>query len=320
MTGAPVLAVEGLRVALRRTGVALVSDVGFTVARGETLALLGESGCGKSLTGQAIMGLLPAELAASGTIRFQGRALPLGDARAMHGLRGSRIGMVFQNPRASLDPLMTVGAQVAEVLAFHTVTPPADRRARAKALLADVGIADAAACLTAYPHELSGGMCQRVAIAMAIACEPALLIADEATTALDPTVQRQILDLLRSLQARNGMAIVLITHDLGVVADAADRVAVLYAGEVVERAPVAEAFALPAHPYTRALLRAVPRLDVAQARFEAIPGQVPAADAMPAGCRFAPRCVLADAACAAPPPLHALAPERIARCWYAEAA
>jgi oligopeptide/dipeptide ABC transporter ATP-binding protein len=319
----PVLAVSALSVSLpqpRGGLLTLVGDASFSVGRGETLALLGESGCGKSLTALAIAGLLPVGARVGGRIRLHGQDIAGLNETAMQRLRGARIGMVFQNPRASLDPLMTIGAQIGEVLALHTGLSARQRDERAAQLLGDVGIADPLRCLGARPHELSGGMCQRVAIAMAIACEPDVLIADEPTTALDTTVQRQILDLLRAVQARLGMALVLITHDLGVVADAADRVAVLYAGQVLERAGVRALFDTPAHPYTQALLKAVPRLDPVQPHFAGIAGQVPAPAAMPAGCRFAPRCPLASQRCAAPPPQVALDGAGMVRCWLARAA
>lgn len=307
----PALSVCGLSVSLG--GRKIVSDVDFAVMPGQVLALLGESGCGKSLTAQAIARLLPPSAHCGGQV-MAGRNSLLGlPERALAAIRGRRIGMIFQDPRASLDPLMTIGAQLDEVLARHAGLDRRERRLRSIEALMEVGIHDAEARLLAYPHELSGGMCQRVAMALAIAPQPEILIADEPTTALDVTVQRQILDLLRALQKKNGMAVLLITHDMGVVAAAADHVAVMYAGQIVERASVMELFDNPRHPYTKALMAATPQLAKRIDRFSSIAGQVPALDAMPDGCRFAGRCDYAHDRCAEPPPMRGQ--DHASRCW-----
>jgi oligopeptide/dipeptide ABC transporter ATP-binding protein len=269
-----------------------VDGVTLTARRGEFLAVVGESGCGKSLTALALMRLLPplARVAPAAMIRFDGIDLPTLDAETMRRIRGRRIGMVFQDPMSTLNPVFTVGQQLRETLEVHY---PADREAthqRALHLIAEVGLPDPAGASGAYPHQLSGGMRQRALIALALAGEPDLLVADEPTTALDVTVQAQILELLDRLRVARGMTMLFITHDLGLVAGRADRVAVMYAGRVVEEAPVRALFAAPAHPYTRGLLRAIPRLEGDPGRLVPIAGGVPAPDAWPAGCRFHPRC------------------------------
>ncbi|MBL8702653.1 MAG: ABC transporter ATP-binding protein [Alphaproteobacteria bacterium] len=320
MTG-PLLAVEDLRTEFRtRRGVAKAVDgVSFTIARGEILALLGESGCGKSVTALSIMGLVPAAAGGvvGGRILLDGRDLRgLPDAE-LRRLRGGAMAMIFQEPLTSLNPVLTVGRQIAETLVAHgKVAAGREARARAIELLREVGIAEPERRVDAYPHELSGGMCQRVMIAMAIACDPDLLIADEPTTALDVTIQKQILHLVHELLGRRGTAVLLITHDMGVVAENADRVAVMYAGRIVESAPAAELFAAPAHPYTRGLLDSMPDIDHDAARLPAIPGFVPDLLAMPPGCAFAPRCPRADAHCRARPPDETrLSAARVVRCW-----
>ncbi len=283
----------------------VVQGAGFAVAKGETVALVGESGSGKSVTALAIMRLLePPGRITQGRIRFAGQDLAALPERAMRRIRGDRIAMIFQEPMASLNPVLTVGAHVTEPLILHQRLSRAEARKRAVELLDRVGIPAAATRLDDYPHRLSGGMRQRVMIAAALACRPDLLIADEPTTALDVTIQAQILRLLADLQAEFGMAVLFITHDLGVVAEQAQRVVVMYAGRVVERAPTAALFAAPAHPYAAALLRCVPGEDEAE-RLESIEGTVPAPAALPPGCRFAPRCPQAMPACdAADPPLR----------------
>jgi oligopeptide transport system ATP-binding protein len=284
------LSVRGLGVQFGAT--VAVHDVSFDVAAGETLALVGESGSGKSVTSLAVMGLLP-PCRLAGQILFQGRdLLTLPDA-AMRRIRGRAISMIFQEPMTSLNPVQRIGAQIAESVRFHQGLSTRAALAAAEALLEDVEVADAHQRLRAYPHEMSGGMRQRVMIAMALACHPDLLIADEPTTALDATVQAQILDLLRRVQRKTGMAMIFITHNLGVVAEIADRVAVMYAGRVVEQAPVAEAFAAPLMPYTQGLLRSIPHLDTldaGRAGLETIPGAPPDPAHMPPGCVFHPRC------------------------------
>lgn len=312
---APALSVCGLSVSLGGRGI--VSDVDFAIMPGQVLALLGESGCGKSLTAQAIARLLPPSARCGGQVMAGGDELLALSEQALATIRGRRIGMIFQDPRASLDPLMTIGAQLDEVLARHTGLDRRERRIRAIEALQEVGIRDAEARLPAYPHELSGGMCQRIAMALAIAPQPEILIADEPTTALDVTVQRQILDLLRDLQSKNGMAVLLITHDMGVVAAAADHVAVMYAGQIVERACAADLFDNPRHPYTVALMAATPPLASRIDRFSSIPGQVPALDAMPEGCRFAGRCDHVHDRCVQPPPMRGQ--DHAWRCWLEQA-
>jgi oligopeptide/dipeptide ABC transporter ATP-binding protein len=320
------LEVRGLRIAFPGPGgapVHPVDGVEFSLARGETLALVGESGSGKSLTGLALLNIVPApgRIAPGSRVVFDGTEVTALAGEALRGLRGRRIGLVFQDPMASLNPVLTVGAQLREALTAHRPLPAADARARSVALLAEVGMPDPAARCRSYPHELSGGLRQRVLIAIALAGEPDLLVADEPTTALDVTVQAQILELLDRLRAARGMAVLLITHDLGIAAGRADRVAVMYAGQIVEQGPTAALFAAPAHPYTRALFRAIPRLDGAAGRLAQIPGGVPSAAAWPPGCRFHPRCAEALPRCAAEaPPVFPAGAARMARCWLAERA
>ena len=288
-----------------------VDGVSLSIEAGEVLAVVGESGCGKSVTAFSILGLVPNPPGriVGGSIRFEGRELVGLAPRDMRALRGSRIGMIFQEPMTSLNPALTVGEQIGEVLVQHRGMTRRQAMTRAAELLELVRVPDPQRRVADYPHRLSGGMRQRVMIAMAIACEPRLLIADEPTTALDVTVQAQVLELLLSIRERFGMAILLITHDLGVVAETADRVAVMYAGRKIEEAATASLFAAPQHPYTRGLLAASPEIEPGdtstgrgRARLTEIPGMVPALDAMPAGCRFAPRCTEAMPRC------HAAAP------------
>ena len=318
MAEAPVLSVQGLTTEFRIGGQwhAAVRDMDFQLARNETLALVGESGCGKSITALSIIGLIPkaAGRVARGRIEFDGRNLPDLDDQEMRKLRGDRIAMIFQEPMTSLNPVLTVGEQIAETLRYHQQLDRRRARARAVELLGLVEIPDAARRLDAYPHQLSGGQRQRVMIAIALACNPSLLIADAPTTALDATVQAGILDLLRGLRRELGMAVMLITHDLGVVSDFAERVVVMYAGRAVERAQASGLFAGPLHPYTRALLAAIPRMHGPIAPLPAIPGTVPLPHEMPAGCRFAPRCGQASAACAALPPSITAAPGHDVSC------
>ena len=302
MTGAALLQVDDLRVRFRGDDgiIPAVNGVSFTLHRGETLALVGESGSGKSVTSLAIMRLLPRGVGCSvdGGIRFHDTAhsardlltLPDHDMRA---LRGNRISMIFQEPMTSLNPVRTIGEQIAEAILCHRRVPRPAALERAAGLLERVGIPEPRRRLASYPHHLSGGMRQRAMIAMALSCEPDLLIADEPTTALDVTVQAQILDLLRRLQAQTGMAVIFITHNLGVVAEIADRVMVMYAGRIVEQAGCAALFAAPHMPYTRGLLRSVPRLRAVgrlRRRLDAIAGNVPDPEHLPTGCSFRPRC------------------------------
>ena len=318
-----VLAVRGLGIEFRtgRASVRPVDDVSFSVAAGQTLAILGESGSGKSLTALAIMGLVSGRAKLDGQILLEGEDLLRSGEARLRDLRGRRLGMIFQDPMSALNPVLTIGRQIGEVLRRHTRTGRAAVRPRGVQILRDVGITDPERLYAAYPHELSGGMCQRVMIAMAIACAPVLLIADEPTTALDVTVQRQILDLLADLRLRNGTAVLLITHDIGVVIECADHVAVMYAGRIVEEAPVASLFAAPAHPYTRGLLRAMPTLEGEVERFPAIPGTVPKPEDLPDGCRFATRCDLADDRChRVDAGLVGIGARHRVRCWYPQVA
>ncbi len=302
MTDAPVLEVRDLSLVFRggRGTHHALSDVSFTVGRGEVLSLVGESGCGKSVTAMAILGLLPrrgAEVSAS-AIRLAGTDIFGLPERAMRKLRGNRIGMIFQDPMTSLNPVHTVGLQIGETIRRHRGVSHAAARTRARELLDLVEIPGAARRLDAYPHELSGGMRQRVMIAMALSCDPELLIADEPTTALDVTIQAQILALIGSLTRELGMSVILITHDLGVVAEAADRVAVMYAGRIVEEGPVPAVFARPSHGYTAGLLRALPgHRGSVRGMLDGIEGAVPRLDTVVEGCVFAPRCRFAAEEC-----------------------
>jgi len=299
------LAVNDLRVTLptaHGTAEAL-RGVSFALERGRALGLIGESGCGKSLTALALMGLLPDGAKVQGSIRFDGHELTTLDEPALCELRGNRIGMVFQEPMTALNPLHTVGRQIAESLRLHRGLSAAAARAEALRLLERVQLPQAAARLDAYPHQLSGGQRQRVVIAIALACGPALLIADEPTTALDVTVQREVLKLILELVREDGMALLLVSHDLGLMADTVEQLLVMYAGRVVERGPTAAVFARPAHPYTRGLQAARPRLGMARGtRLATIPGRVPELARMPAGCAFAERCPLVIDACRSAPP------------------
>ena len=310
---APLLSVRDLSVAFGRNTV--VEGVSFDLAPGEILGVVGESGSGKSVTALSIMRRIPAPGRVTGRIDFAGQDLMALPEARMREIRGRDIAMIFQEPMTSLNPVFTCGDQVMEALVHHRGLDRAGARAEALKLLKLVEIPSAERRLDDYPHQLSGGMRQRVMIAMALACRPKLLLADEPTTALDATIQAQILDLLRGLQRELGMAVILITHDLGVVSEVAHRVLVMYAGRVVETSPAAEVFARPLHPYTEGLLASIPRLEGPIERLDAIPGQVPAPDAMPAGCRFAPRCRYAEPACAAsPPPLAPRGEGRAAAC------
>jgi peptide/nickel transport system ATP-binding protein/oligopeptide transport system ATP-binding protein len=313
------LAVQGLTVAFAtgRGPVNAIESVDLSVAPGEILGIVGESGSGKSVTALAIMGLLPTPPARimAGRIVFEGTDLLTQSERQMRRLRGPGIGMVFQEPMSSLNPVFSIGNQISETLGAHERLGPAARRARAIALLDRVGIPSAARRLDDYPHQMSGGQRQRVMIAIALACNPRLLIADEPTTALDVTIQAQILDLLLELRAERGMGVMLITHNMGVVAETADRVLVMYSGRVVEQSPASTLFDRPAHPYTRGLLACVPSLEVDLHRLQAIPGSLPDPARRPHGCRFGPRCTLHLPACdTAMPPLLPVMPGHDAAC------
>jgi peptide/nickel transport system ATP-binding protein len=303
--GAPLLAINDLHVEFAAEDGAVRAVRGFdlAIASGEIVGLVGESGCGKSVTALAVMGLLPETASiARGAIRFEGIELGALPARARADLRGARMAMVFQEPMSSLNPVMTIGRQIGETLERHRGMTRRDARRRAVELLDRVRMPDAARRVDDHPHLLSGGMRQRAMLAMALACDPALLIADEPTTALDVTVQAQILDLLRDLQRELGLAVLLITHDLGVVAETASRVVVMYAGRACEEADAASLFARPRHPYTAGLMRALPpgrrRRGERSARLEDIPGSVPRLDRPIPGCGFAPRCARALPRCA----------------------
>jgi peptide/nickel transport system ATP-binding protein len=322
----PLLRIEDLRVRFRTDAgpVRAVEGVSFAIPRGGTLALVGESGCGKSVTALSILRLLPEPQAeiASGRIEFEGEDLLGVDAARMRSIRGDRIAMIFQEPMSCLNPVYTVGDQIAEAILTHRVASPAEARAEAVALLDRVGISEPGRRVDEYPHQMSGGMRQRAMIAMALACDPKLLIADEPTTALDVTIQAQILELLARLQAELGMAILLITHDLGIVAELAQRVVVMYAGAVAEEAAVPELFERPRHPYTAGLLRSVPRPDAGDEALRPIAGSVPDALQHPGGCRFHPRCPFALPRCRAEEPrlapvgaAAAPRPRHRAACW-----
>jgi peptide/nickel transport system ATP-binding protein len=304
-----------------------VDGVSFELARGETLGIVGESGCGKSVTALSILRLIPTETGriASGSIRFEDEELTVLSEEAMKRLRGHRISMIFQEPMTSLNPVLTVGTQIAENVVRHLGVSWRAARDRACEMLDLVRIADSRRRLDEYPHQLSGGMRQRVMIAMALSCDPQVLIADEPTTALDVTIQAQILDLMLELKEKTGTAIVLITHDLGVVAETTQRVVVMYAGRKVEEAPVEVLFVEPLHPYTRGLMRAIPRLDIeadaagTRPRLQEIPGLVPNLTRPIVGCAFAPRCSFATDRCRAePPPLVDGGAGHTVACWEVE--
>lgn len=291
-----VLEVRGLGVDIRteQGWVGIVEDVDLTIRRGETLGLVGESGSGKTVTSLAVMRLLPPNARIRGSIRLNGREIGSLPPRRMDAIRGVEMAMIFQEPRRSLNPAFTVGEQVAESVRRHKRASRREAWARAVELFELVGIPDPHRRASAYPHEFSGGMCQRVMLAAALACEPSVLIADEPTTALDVTVQRQVLELLHDLQQRLGLAVLLITHDLGVVAEVCDRAAVMYAGRIVEQGQVTDLFDNPLHPYTAGLLHSMPDPARHSDRMAAIPGTVPPPHAFPSGCRFHPRCPFAE--------------------------
>lgn len=294
-----------------------VDGVSFMVSAGETVCLVGESGCGKSLTALSLLRLVPSpgQILSGSRIVFDGQELLALDERALRSIRGRQLAMIFQEPMTALNPVLTVGDQIAEVVQVHTGCRKGEAWTRAVEMLAQVGIADAPARAKQYPHELSGGMRQRVMIAMALVLDPQLVIADEPTTALDVTIQAQILELLREMRDRTGMALLLITHDLGVVAEMASRVLVMYAGRVVEEAPVEALFARPGHPYTEGLLAAIPRVGAELDRLTTISGTVPAPGALPSGCAFRDRCPHAFDRCATDdPPLYQVGPAHRVRC------
>ena len=317
----PLLDVERLTTAFPIEGrvVSAVSGVSFSVDAGETLALVGESGCGKSLTALSILRLVdPPGRIVGGAVRLEGRDLLTLDERAMRAIRGREIGLVLQEPMTALNPVYTIGSQIAEALEVHALARGQAARARAIELLEAVRVPDPQRRVDQYPHQLSGGLRQRALIAAALACQPKLLIADEPTTALDVTIQGEILDLLRDLKTRFRLALLLITHDLGVVAQQADRVAVMYAGRIVEEAPVRTLFRDPKHPYTRGLLASIPG-GRPGGRLRAIDGTVPLLGDLPTGCAFTPRCPDRFDRCpTAPPPDYPVGPEQAAKCYLHE--
>ncbi len=319
---APLLEVRNLRTHFHtdRGLFRAVDGISFAVDRGKTVGLVGESGCGKSVTSLSVMGLVPNPpgVVQGDAVLFDSRDVLRLSADERRLLRGGKMSMIFQEPMTSLNPVHTVGRQIVEAIIAHTRMSPKAARDRAIEMLDLVRIPSPAARFDDFPHKLSGGMRQRVMIAMALSCEPALLIADEPTTALDVTIQAQILDLLQDLQRRLGMAVLIITHDLGVIAEVADDVLVMYAGQIVESAPVGALFADPQHPYTIGLLGSIPRLDAERERLATIEGTVPSPDKQPQGCRFSPRCPFADQRCRErPPPLRDIADGHRVACWHA---
>jgi len=317
---APLLEVRDLAVTFTGPdGVARAVDgVDLVVEEGETVGLVGESGCGKSVTALALLRLVepPGRIAHGSSVRLEGRDLLALGAKEIRAVRGNHVALVFQEPLSALNPVLRIGTQIAEAIRAHEAVSRGTAKWRAVEMLQAVGIPEPQRRAVAYPHQLSGGMRQRVLLAMALACRPKLLLADEPTTALDVTIQAEILELLDRLQQKLGMAVLLITHNLGIVAERTRRVYVMYAGQMVEEAPTAQLFARPAHPYTEGLMAAVPNLEERRERLRAIPGQVPPANAWPAGCRFHPRCPYAWEKCREEmPPLLELEPGHRARCW-----
>jgi oligopeptide/dipeptide ABC transporter ATP-binding protein len=321
---APLLEVTDLRVEFRtRDGVAkAVNGVSFTVREGETMAILGESGCGKSVTAQAIMGILdsPPGFVTGGTVRFRGTDLLTLPEEERRKYRGDRIAMIFQDALSSLNPVYTVGRQLGEMFTTHRGMSRSDAKAKAVELMDSMRIPAAAERVNDYPHQFSGGMRQRIMIAMSLALDPDIVIADEPTTALDVTVQAQIMELLAEQQAERNMGLILITHDLGVVADVSDAITVMYAGSVVEQAPIHELYGQPLHPYTKGLLESIPRLDQKGHELYAIKGLPPNLTRIPPGCSFAPRCRYAEEICRTgdPPPLREVAAGRWSACHFSE--
>ncbi len=313
------LEVKGLRVGFStaKGPVYPVDGVSFTLDRGETLALVGESGSGKTLTGLSLLRLMPpgGRIDPASSILLDGKPVLMLQPEPLRQMRGKRLAMVFQDPMSSLNPVLTVGDQISETIRAHLPVDKTEARWRAEALLAEVGIPEPAKRYGSYPHQLSGGMRQRVMIAIALSAEPELLIADEPTSALDVTVQAQILEVLDRLRAARGMAVLLITHDLGIVAGRADRVAVMYAGRIVEEATTAQLYSSPHHPYTRGLFASIPRLSGAKEKLKPIPGMVPSPGDWPSGCRFRNRCPSAFQKCSDEPPVRVIEPGHTSRCW-----
>jgi oligopeptide/dipeptide ABC transporter ATP-binding protein len=316
------LEVRGLTTAFQtgRGEISAIEDISFDLDEGEILGIVGESGSGKSVTALTIMGLLPQPPAriAAGSVRFAGEELTTAAESRMEKIRGAGISMVFQEPMTSLNPVFTIGEQIMETVRAHESLSAAAQRDRAIEMLDRVGIPSATRRLNDYPHQLSGGQRQRVMIAMALACRPKLLIADEPTTALDVTIQAQVLDLLMDLRDELGMAIIVITHNMGVIAEVADRVLVMYAGRIVEQSPVAALFDAPQHPYTQGLLACVPTLQQDRHRLIAIPGSLPEPTRRPPGCRFAPRCTFRIDACRAAIPPLVMQDDRAVACIRAD--
>ncbi len=317
----PILEVSDLEISFHTEDGVLkaVDGVSFQIQRGETLGLVGESGCGKSVTAFSILQLLASPPArVKGSVKFDAEQLLSLTDNEMRRVRGRKVSMIFQEPMSSLNPIMTIGRQIAEVIIEHQKKPRKEARLIAIDMLARVGLPSPETRFDEYPHQMSGGMKQRAMIAMALVCRPRLLIADEPTTALDVTIQAQILDLLRDLQRELDMSVLLITHDLGVVAETCDRVAVMYAGKIVEQASVKDLFERPLHPYTCGLFRSLPSLAPESRRLEAIPGSVPSPLDFPSGCRFRTRCPMAEEKCNEEPPLREISREHFAACHFAE--
>ncbi|MEH7503004.1 ABC transporter ATP-binding protein [Neobacillus drentensis] len=307
---------------LKRDGkyVRILDQISFQVKKGETLGIVGESGCGKSMTALSIMKLLPEKAKLNGSVKLDNEEVTNFSRREMEKVRGNKISMIFQDPLTSLNPLHTVGRQIEEPLVLHTKLTKEQRKERVIQLLKEVGLPRAEELAMEFPHQLSGGMRQRIMIAIAMACNPSVLVCDEPTTALDVTVQAQILELMNHLKEVNDMGIIMITHDLGVVAEVCNRVVVMYAGKIVEEADVKELFLNPKHPYTKGLLESIPKLGVRKEKLGSIPGMVPSPDKMPEGCRFYDRCSSAMDICkGAVPPIQSVGENHATACWlYAE--
>ncbi|NRF94409.1 ABC transporter ATP-binding protein [Paenibacillus frigoriresistens] len=319
---APLLNITELSISFKQSQkkVTIVDRINISLEAGKTLGVVGESGCGKSVTSLSVMRLLGKNAEISGKIRFQDTDLLSLTEKEMQKIRGNDIAMIFQEPMTSLNPLYKIGRQISEPLTKHRALSKQEAKEKAIELLKEVGIPRAAEIFSEYPHQLSGGMRQRVMIAMAMACNPKVLIADEPTTALDVTIQAQILELMKKVKREHGTAILLITHDMGVVAEMCDRVIVMYAGQIVEEADVKSLFREPKHPYTIGLMNSIPELNADKDRLESIPGSVPSAQEMPKGCRFAPRCSKAMDICREVPHLLAVTDSHKCRCWlYADA-
>ncbi|MBT2692084.1 ABC transporter ATP-binding protein [Bacillus sp. ISL-55] len=315
------LELNNVSLSLKRDGkhVKILDGISLQVNKGETVGIVGESGCGKSMTALSVMRLLPEKAKLEGVVQLDHEDITSYSKRKMEKIRGNKMAMIFQDPLTSLNPLHTVGRQIEETLILHTDLNKEQRKRRVIELLNEVGLPRADEIASEYPHQLSGGMRQRIMIAVAMACNPSLLICDEPTTALDVTVQAQILDLMNHLKDVNEMGIIMITHDLGVVAEVCDRVIVMYAGKIVEQANVKELFINPKHPYTKGLLESIPKLGVKKAKLGSIPGMVPSPDKMPKGCRFYERCSSAMEVCkGTTPPMNSVGDDHIAACWLYE--